>query len=72
MGRMLSTRARPAPVGLTASPPGRIAAPPQASAAAKTSPTIAAATDPQASSLVRKIAFGFGLALIYVRFAVLP
>jgi len=72
MGRMLSTRARPAPVGLTASPPVRVAAPPQASAAAKTSPTIAAATDPQASSLVRKIAFGFGLALIYVRFAVLP
>lgn len=69
---MLSTRARPASVGLTASPPARIAAHPDASPAAKTSPTVAAVTDPQASSLVRKIAFGFALALIYVRFAVLP
>ena len=71
MGRMLSARFRPAPASLTTSPPVRAAAP-EFTGTAPISLAPAAATDPQTSSAVRKIAFGFGLALIYVRFAVLP
>src|SRR5690242_6161567 len=71
MGRMLSARFRPAPASLTTSPPVRAAAP-ELTGTAPISLAPAVATDPQTSSAVRKIALGFGLALIYVRFAVLP